>query len=128
MHMHASEQDRVSSFSHSAPFSGLKGSKKQSLGNKTQHREYVCPARAHGHFKTAKKAVEVAKYKTNFRYKLQKFFSQSWGLQCIKCSACEERISSAFPEMEGCLLGHTWKEASTTNKTGNKNDKTDGLC
>lgn len=67
--MHTSEQDRVSSFSPRTTFSGLKGSKKQSLGNKTQNREYVCPASAHGHFITAKKGSKIAKYKINFLYK-----------------------------------------------------------
>lgn len=71
MYVHASERDRVPSFSHSATFSRLKGSKERSLANKTQYREYLCPsACAHGHFITKKKlAVEVAKYKTHFLYK-----------------------------------------------------------
>lgn len=69
MYMHTSEQDRVFSFSQSTTFSGLKGSKKQSLGNKAQNREYVCPACAHGHFILSKKAIKVAKYKTNLLYK-----------------------------------------------------------
>lgn len=55
MYVHASERDRVPSFSHSATFSRLKGSKEWSLANKTQYREYLCPsACAHGHFITKK--------------------------------------------------------------------------
>lgn len=45
MYMHASEQDILSSFSHSATFLGLKRTKEQSLANQTQNKEYICALR-----------------------------------------------------------------------------------